>query len=600
MKYTLNLLVLLVHLLAYELFISFAGVSDEGTDGGSVSVMEGDSVTLLCLMEKQQQENIIWPFNNIAIAEINGDPSKICTDVRCVNRKKRIRDRLKLDHQTEYLSIRNIRTTDSGPYDAWISSENRGGGGAYVARGLSDVDKDEVSVVEGDSVTLQTSVKTNQQEKIKWYFNDIRIAQITGDHSKICTDVQCNEGTERFRDRLKLDHQTGSLTIRNIRTSDAGFYKLQIINSRISIMKRFSFTVASTSGVGTDEVSAYMMKGDSVILNTNVKKKKQEKIKWFFKNICIAQINGDLSDFYPDVKCYVGTERFRDRLKLDHQTGSLTIMNITTTDSGLYHLKIISDSYSIRKRFSVFVRDVPAARQDKMRRKYQGESVTLDPGVIKFPNDVMTWYFSHRILIAENTGDQSKICTDDQCEERFRDRLKLDHQTGSLTIANMRTSDSGLYKLTITNIRFNIIKSFTVSVTDGGLRPCIDYRALNKITQKFRHPLPLIPAALEHLRGATVFSKLDLRSAYNLIRIREGDEWKTAFITPTGHYEYCMMPYGLVNAPSVFQDFMHEVLRDFLHQFVLVYIDDILIYSRSQAEHRRHVAEVLQRLKDFQ
>ncbi len=140
---------------------------------------------------------------------------------------------------------------------------------------------------------------------------------------------------------------------------------------------------------------------------------------------------------------------------------------------------------------------------------------------------------------------------------------------------------------------------FYVAKKDGGLRPCIDYRALNKITVKFRYPLPLVPAALEHLRGATVFSKLDLRSVYNLIRIREGDEWKTAFITPTGHYEYLVMPYGLVNAPSVFQDFMHEVLREYLHRFVHVYIDDILIYSRSMAEHRHHVAEVLQRLREF-
>ncbi len=132
---------------------------------------------------------------------------------------------------------------------------------------------------------------------------------------------------------------------------------------------------------------------------------------------------------------------------------------------------------------------------------------------------------------------------------------------------------------------------------DGGLRPCIDYRALNKITVKFRHPLPLVPAALEQLRGARVFTKLDLRSTYNLIRICEGDEWKTAFVTPTGHYEYRVMPYGLANAPSVFPDFMHEVLREFLHHFVLVYIDDILIYSRSEAEHRQHVAEVLQQLR---
>ncbi|KAK3545179.1 hypothetical protein QTP70_001771 [Hemibagrus guttatus] len=140
---------------------------------------------------------------------------------------------------------------------------------------------------------------------------------------------------------------------------------------------------------------------------------------------------------------------------------------------------------------------------------------------------------------------------------------------------------------------------FFVAKKDSDLRPCIDYRALNKITIKFRYPLPLIPSALEHLRGTTVFTKLDLRSTYNLIRIREGDEWKTAFVTLTGHYEYLVMPYGLVNAPSVFQDFMHEVLREFLHKSVLVYIDDILIYSRSMADHCRHVVEVLQHLRDY-
>ncbi|KAK3524883.1 hypothetical protein QTP86_011081 [Hemibagrus guttatus] len=141
---------------------------------------------------------------------------------------------------------------------------------------------------------------------------------------------------------------------------------------------------------------------------------------------------------------------------------------------------------------------------------------------------------------------------------------------------------------------------FFVAKKDGGLRPCIDYRALNYITVKFRYPLPLVPADLEHLRGATLFTKLDLRSTYNLIRIHEGGEWKTAFITPTGHYEYLVMPYGLANAPSVFQDFIHEVLREFLHRFVLVYILDILIYSRNLAEHRQHLAKVLERLRKFQ
>ncbi len=86
--------------------------------------------------------------------------------------------------------------------------------------------------------------------------------------------------------------------------------------------------------------------------------------------------------------------------------------------------------------------------------------------------------------------------------------------------------------------------SFFFVAKDGGLRPCIDYRKLNEITVKFRYPLPLVPTALEQLRGATIFTKLDLRSAYNLIRIRKGDEWKTAFVTPTGHYEYRVIPYG--------------------------------------------------------
>ncbi|XP_016371099.1 LOW QUALITY PROTEIN: RNA-directed DNA polymerase homolog [Sinocyclocheilus rhinocerous] len=128
---------------------------------------------------------------------------------------------------------------------------------------------------------------------------------------------------------------------------------------------------------------------------------------------------------------------------------------------------------------------------------------------------------------------------------------------------------------------------------DGGLRPCIDYRTLNSQTVKLPYPLPLVPAALEELRGARIFTKVDLRSAYNLVRIREGDEWKTAFITPAGHYEYRVMPYGLANSPSVFQGFMNKVFQEFLHCFVIVYIDDILIYSRNLAEHRHRVKQVL-------
>ncbi len=102
-------------------------------------------------------------------------------------------------------------------------------------------------VMEGDSVDLHTNVETQQQEYIKWYFKDTRIAQITGDFSFICTDVQCNEGTERFRDRLKLDHQTGSLTVMNITNTDSGLYELKIISIRKSCENTFSITVHGES-----------------------------------------------------------------------------------------------------------------------------------------------------------------------------------------------------------------------------------------------------------------------------------------------------------------------------------------------------------------
>lgn len=112
---------------------------------------------------------------------------------------------------------------------------------------------------------------------------------------------------------------------------------------------------------------------------------------------------------------------------------------------------------------------------------------------------------------------------------------------------------------------------FSVEKKDGFLRPCIDYRGLNEITVRNRYPLPLMSSAFEMLQGATVFSKLDFRNAYHLVRIREGDEWKTAFNTPSGHYEYLVLPFGLTNAPAVFQAPVNDVLRGMLNKFVFVY-----------------------------
>ncbi|XP_051763419.1 uncharacterized protein LOC127519825 isoform X2 [Ctenopharyngodon idella] len=204
--------------------------------------------------------------------------------------------------------------------------------------------------------------------------------------------------------------------------------------------------VQGSSGADSDRVSVTVMEGDSVTLYTGVKMNQQDRIKWFFKDNRIAEINRDQSKICIDDPC---KERFRDRLKVNNPTGSLTITNVTNTDSGDYRLEIFINRFS-EKIFNVTVNDFSAAERDEMKRKSvkEGESVTLDPGVINNPNDVMTWYFNDTV-ISEIIGNQSKICTDDQCEERFRDRLKLDHLTGSLTITNTRNTDSGEYKLQI-------------------------------------------------------------------------------------------------------------------------------------------------------
>jgi len=133
---------------------------------------------------------------------------------------------------------------------------------------------------------------------------------------------------------------------------------------------------------------------------------------------------------------------------------------------------------------------------------------------------------------------------------------------------------------------------------DGTLRMCVDYKAFNKATVKNRYPLPRIDDLFYHLLGTKVFSRIDLRSRYYQIQIAEGDEEKTAYHTRYGSYEFLVMPFGLTNAPATFCTLMNDIFREWLDDFVAVYIDDILIYSGSLEEHAEHLRKVFQRLRE--
>ncbi|XDV22969.1 hypothetical protein PO909_027708 [Leuciscus waleckii] len=311
------------------------------------------------------------------------------------------------------------------------------------------------SVIEGDSFSLNSGLtEMKDDDVIQWRIGDENtlIAEINKRADRITVYDDVLDG--RFRDRLKLDNQTGSLTITNTTTEHTGDYD-QLINSE---RKRFFLTVIVKS--------VSVKEGDSVSLNSQMKD--DDVIQWWFgyEWTLIAEINvtADRITVYDDVL----DGRFRDRLKLDNQTGSLTITNTRTEHDGEYKLQINSEI----KRFFLRVYVLVPVKE--------GDSVSLNSDLTEMKDDdEIQWRFGdENTLIAEIYKRFDRITIyDDVLDGRFRDRLKLDNQTGSLTITNTRAEHDGEYKLLI-NRRFSS-KVFRVSVYDP--------EELNEIKHIFTH-----------------------------------------------------------------------------------------------------------------
>ncbi|XP_077083189.1 uncharacterized protein LOC143736334 [Siphateles boraxobius] len=344
-------------------------------------------------------------------------------------------------------------------------------------------------VMEGDSVTLHSNLtEIRNDDTILWLFGpkDSALSQITrkGDLNSIYfTD------DERFRGRLQVDQNTGSLTIRNTRIRHSGQYKLSISREKTTITI-FNVTVFGVVGK-TDEVKSVSVKeGDSVSLNTDVEVQRDDLIVWRFgdKGILLAKIDVETKE----TSLNDADERFRDRLKIDHQTGSLTIKNTRTEHTGLYELQIRGRESSQRFLLSVndpglspgeiagiavavllvlvvvvtYYRCTISKLKEQVvsenKKVEEGESLCLPTGVTELHKDDKIQWYREDILIAEIHKETS---TYDEADGRFRNKLTLNHQTGDLTINNIKNHHAGLYRLKIKSKMRTKYNQFIVMVT---------------------------------------------------------------------------------------------------------------------------------------
>ncbi|XP_016419823.1 uncharacterized protein LOC107749244 [Sinocyclocheilus rhinocerous] len=412
----------------------------------TLSVRKGESVTLNPATEIQTGDEIQWLFGagDTLIAEIKGE----AREIKVHDPDWRFLGRLELK-ETGSLTIRNTKAAFTGVY----TSKIRRGRETLYKRLIVSVEESEREVAMGESFTLNTATEINKDDWIQWRFNNEKEATIIAEiKTRKIFKYDGPDGT--FRDRLELDKETGSLTITNTRTEHSGFYTLKIRRgTKETLYKSFCISVR--------EWMVAEMEGESVTLKPATEINKDDSIQWLYgdeeQQTVIAEFTGETGEIFT--YAHVADGRFRDRLELDKTTGSLAIKNTRTELSGLYHLQIRSSSGLSYQTFSVTVKD-------KVEKKLLigDDSVTLNPDTEIQRDDLILWMFGVQDkLIAQIKGGTGEIYGD--ANERFRDRLKLNEKTGSLTITNIEAEHLGLYKvLTISSSRGTLCKIFRVSI----------------------------------------------------------------------------------------------------------------------------------------
>ncbi|KAK9978819.1 hypothetical protein ABG768_020557 [Culter alburnus] len=446
----------------------------------SVSETEGESVTLQTDTETHGDELIVWRF---------GDEGKLIAkhDLEAkspplYDPDERFRDRLKLNNQTGSLTITNTRTTDSGVYTVKISSSNQtlhkrftvtvsssGLSSAAVAgivvvlllvlsaavcvfyyHKVSELQKQMLlqvneSVLKGDSVTLNYDTEIQKDDKIQWKFGEKLIAEMTGENRE---NLQWSD--DEFRDQMTLDPQTGSLIIQQTRPEHTGLYKIEIYRNDYSTFRLFRLIVCD------EEKSVSVMMWADVTLRVNPEIQTGDEIFWMFgdDNRLLAKNTEEECEEESEYSDY----RFKPDVDLNPQTGDLTIKTISISNTGEYKLKNIRNGKASFKLFRVTVSEYQVNKS-----VLKGDSVTLNYNTVIQKDDKIQWKFEEK-LIAEMTGENCKNpqWTDDE----FRAQMKLDPQTGSLTIEQTRPEHSGLYKIEIKTSYYSTFRLFRLIVGD--------------------------------------------------------------------------------------------------------------------------------------